>query len=73
MGCVPSKNKEARSASAAGEDGKKQADDRTQAQSSSGADGRLGEKQQKDAMAMTPGKLTAERSRLCMHACDQGS
>ncbi|KAL8447748.1 hypothetical protein Emag_004209 [Eimeria magna] len=58
MGCVPSKNKSVRAASATGVEGKKHSDDRTQAQSSSGADGRPGDKQPRDAMAMTPGKLS---------------
>lgn len=55
MGCVASKNKNPKAASATGEEGKKHSDDRTQAQSSSGPDGRSGDKPQKDAMAMTPG------------------
>ncbi|KAL8272221.1 hypothetical protein Esti_003886 [Eimeria stiedai] len=61
MGCVTSKSKSVRAASATGVEGKKHSDDRTQAQSSSGADGRLGEKQPRDAMAMTPGKRSSSR------------
>lgn len=61
MGCVPSKNKGAKPASATGEEGKKHSDDRTQAQSSSGPDGRSGDKPQKDAMAMTPGMYIVQQ------------
>ncbi|KAL8454613.1 hypothetical protein Emed_000334 [Eimeria media] len=61
MGCVPSKNKSVRAASAAGVEGKKHSDDRTQAQSSSGADGRQGDKQPRDAMAMTPGMYVVQQ------------
>ncbi|OEH80530.1 calmodulin-like domain protein kinase isoform 2 [Cyclospora cayetanensis] len=60
MGCVPSKSKGTRTGSNA-EDGKKQSDDRTQAQNSSGAEGKSGEKPQKDAMAMTPGMYIVQQ------------
>ena len=55
MGCTPSKNKNPKVTSGGNEEEKKHSDDRTQAQSSSGADGRPGDRPQRDAMAMTPG------------------
>lgn len=57
MGCIPSKKGPAPPASA--EDSKKHSDDRTQAQSSSGADAKAAEKTQKDTMTMTPGTRPA--------------